>query len=161
MIRIPSCVVALLLVLASAPSASASRCGGSETKGEPVHVATVCELARWDQTRVGTRVRIHAEYFTDFHHGAFLSDPRCPSVSLQIGIDATNADNSVANLDMAIGQNRKFYIGHKFKVDVTGVFEWNEGKVINAELPPDRQLRIPPHGQISLLKVWSFEQPER
>lgn len=161
MMRLQSCAVAVLLVLASVPSASASRCGGSETMGEPIPVVTVCELARWDQTRVGTRVRIQAEYFTDFHHGAFLSDSRCPSDSLQIGIDAPDADKSVAALDMTIGQDRKFYIGHKFKVDVTGVFEWNKGKVINAELPPDRQLRIPPHGEISLLKVWSFERPKR
>lgn len=159
--RFPTCTIVLLLMVASAPSTSASGCGKTGEASEPVHVVTVCELARWDQTRVGTRVRIHAEYFTDFHHGAFMSDPRCPSDSLQIGIDATNADNSVADLDMAIGQDRKFYIGHKFKVDVTGVFEWNKGKVINAELPPDRQLRIPPHGEISLLKVWSFEQPKR
>ncbi len=159
--RFTTCTIVLLLMMASAPGARASGCGGTGETSAPVHVVTVCELARWGQTRVGTRVRIRAEYFMDFHHGAFLSDPRCPSDSLQIGIDATSADNSVANLDMAIGQDRKFYIGRKFKVDVTGVFEWNQGKVINAELPPDRQLRIPPHGEISLLKVWSFERPKR
>ena len=160
--RFLSCTIALLLMMASTAGAIASRCSESGARSEPIHVVTICQLAHRGEARVGTRVRIRAEYFTDLRHGAFLSDPRCPSDSVQIGKYATDADKeSLAVLDKAMTQHSKFYIGHKFKVDITGIFEWNEGLVINKELPPDRQLRIPAHGVLSLLKVWSFEKPTK
>lgn len=148
--------------MAIASSANAVRRSESDASTESVHVVTVCELAHWSQNRVGTRVRILAEYFTDLRHGAFLSDPRCPHDGLQIGRYATNADKeSLAALDRAMVQHEGFYIGRKFKVDVTGIFEWDEGHIINKELPPDRQLRIPAHGVLALLKILSFEKPQR
>lgn len=109
----------------------------------------------------GTRVHVRADYFTDFHHGAFLSDPTCPSVRFELGVRAEDADASLAAFDKTLGQHYDYYVGRKFKVDVTGVFEWEEAQVLYKELPPDRQLRIPAHGTLSLLKVWDFEKPKK
>ncbi|HET6632170.1 MAG TPA: hypothetical protein VFG73_05620 [Rhodanobacteraceae bacterium] len=142
-------------------STTACKSGMAASEDASVQSVTVCELAQWNQDMIGMQVRVRANYFTDFHHGAFLSDPHCPSKSLQIGTDAAEADKSVADLDATMGKNRKFYIGRKFSVDITGIFKWSKGKVINAELPPDRQLRVPPHAKISLLKVWTFEKPKQ
>ena len=153
--------IAVFIVMAWAPTGNASGDAASPAREVPAHTVTVCELARWGQARIGTHVRVSAEYFTDFHHGAFLSDPRCPFDRLQIGVDAIDADKSVSELDEAIALDRHYYIGRKFKVDVTGVFEWNTDRILNKELPPDRQLRIPAHGVLSLLKVWCFEKPKR
>lgn len=152
--------LAVFLVAACTPSVHASGPSQSHASAQ-VREATVCELAHWGQNMVGVRVRVQAEYFTDLRHGAFLSDPRCPIDRIQLAADATNADKSVSEFNDITAGHGRYYIGHKFKVDVTGIFELSEEHVINKELPPDRQYRIPPHGMLSLLKVWSFEKPKQ
>lgn len=163
MMRFSSCTIALLLVMASAPSASASWCGESGARSEPIHVVTICELAHWGEARVGTRARIRVEYFTDLRHGAFLSDPKCPLTRLQLGVRSADADAdaSLAMFDKALGQHYDYYVGRKFKVGIIGSFELEEARILYQELPPDRQLRILAHGVLSLLKVWSFEKPTK
>lgn len=148
--------MALLFVAACTPSVRASGHSTSRALPIPVHKATVCEVAHWGHSMVRVQVRVRAEYFTDLRHGAFLSDRRCPGYHLQLAEDAPAADKSVSKFnEITAGNNR--YIGHKFKVDVTGIFEWSEGRIINQDLPPDRQYHIPPHGMLSLLKVWNFD----
>lgn len=151
--------MAVLLVVACTPDLHATGRGNSRALEAPVREATVCELAHWGQDMTGVRVRVRAEYFTDLRHGAFLSDNQCPDDRLQLAADAAEADKSVSEFNDATFGHGRYYIGHKFKVDVTGIFEWSKGLIINKELPPDRQYRIPPHGLLALLKVWGFEKP--
>lgn len=152
--------VVLILVAGCTPSMHASGRSHSHALEAPVREATVCELAHWGHDMVGTRVRIRAEYFTDLRHGAFLSDHRCPSDRLQLAADAPDAYKSVLEFNKTTTGHGRYYIGHKFKVDVTGIFKWSKGRIINKDLPPDRQYRILPHGMLSLLKVWYFEKPK-
>jgi len=149
----------VLLLAACTPNVHASGQNESRSRATPVRTATVCELAHWGQNMVGVRVRVRAEYFTDLRHGAFLSDRGCPSDRLQLATDAADADKSVSVFNDTTSGHGRYYIGHKFAVDVTGIFEWSKEQIINKELLPDRQYRIPPHGMLSLLKVWSFEKP--
>lgn len=152
--------MALLLVAGCAPSMHISERNHSHTLENLARKATVCEIANWGRDMVGVRVRIRGEYFTDLRHGAFLSDHRCPTDRLQLAADAPDANNSVSNFNKATAEHGRYYIGHKFKVDVTGIFEWSKGRIINKDLPSGRQYRIPPHGMLSLLKVWNFDKPE-
>ena len=152
---------AALIVAACASNVRAYAHDKSRTWEAPTRVVTVCGLVHWDQKMVGTRVRVRAEYFTDFRHGAFLSDPKCPSARLQLGVRSADADASLARFDKALGQHYDYYVGRKFKVDITGSFEWEEARILYKELTPDRQMRIPAHGVLSLLKVWSFEKPTK
>ena len=151
--------ITVLLMAACTLSVHASGPGKSRLLVAPIREATVCELAHWGQDMVGVRVRVRAEYLTDLRHGAFLSDSRCPSDRVQLAADAVHADKSVSEFNNVTTGNDRYYIGHKFKVDVTGIFEWSEGRVINGDLPPDRQYHIPPRGMLSLLKVWGFDKP--
>lgn len=159
MMRLILGAMVVVLVTACTPSVHASGRSSSRALAAPAHMATVCELAHWGQDMVGVRVRIRAEYFTDLRHGAFLSDRKCPGDRVQLAADAAGADISVSAFNDTTSEHGRYYIGHKFKVDVTGVFEWSKGLIINKELPPDRQYHIPPHGMLALLKVWSFEKP--
>ena len=161
MMRSLLCTVALFLVVAYAPSVNASRDDEPRVKEGSARIASVCELAHWGHEMAGIRVRVRAEYFTDLHHGAFLSDPRCPSDHLELGVRANDADKSLSVFDEALARHDSYYVGRKFTVDVTGVFGWEDIRIINKELPPDRQLRIPAHGTLSLLKIWSFEKPSQ
>ena len=153
------CSIAVLLTVACASRVDASRDNESRAGDVPVHSASVCELAHWGHEMAGVRVRVRAEYFTDLHHGAFLSDPRCPSDHLELGVRADDTDKSLSLFDETLAKRDSYYVGRKFTVDVTGVFGWEDVRIINKELPPDRQLRIPAHGTLSLLKIWSFEKP--
>ncbi|MDN5924704.1 MAG: hypothetical protein L0H70_06865 [Xanthomonadales bacterium] len=150
----------MLFMSACTPNAYVAEHGKSLTLAASVRKATVCELAHWGHDKAGARVRVSAEYFTDLRHGAFLSDYRCPRDRLELAEDAPNAHKSVSEFNVITSGHGRYYIGHKFKVDVTGIFEWNGGRVINKELPPDRQYTIPPHGKLSLLKVWDFAKPD-
>lgn len=151
-------VVLLLSSLALAVNEPAS--AKPHNGNAPARIVTVCELVRWGRQREGTRVRVHAQYFTDLHHGAFLYDPQCPLKRIQLGVVAVDADkDSLKKFDNAIARN-DYYVGHKFSVEITGVFKWVNGRTINGELPPDRQINIPPHGVLSLLKVWCFQKPK-
>lgn len=159
MMRFFGSAIAALAVAACASNVRADAQNHPQAQQPATRVATVCDLANWGRGMVGVRVRLRAEYFTDFRHGAFLSDPKCPAVRLQLGVRSAAADASLERFDKALGQHYDYYLGRKFKVDVTGRFEWEEANVLYKELPPDRQLRIPAHGEISLLKIWSFEKP--
>lgn len=112
------------------------------------------------QQWMAKEVNLRAEYFTDFHHGAFLSDPLCPTRSIQIGIDAVTADNSVDEFGRFKARRQEFYKGRRFWVQMAGIFRWEGERIINAELPIDRQLRVPAHREISLLRIESFEKPK-
>lgn len=151
--------MAALAAVACVSNVRADAHDRSQAQQTATRVAAVCDLAHWGPEMAGARVRLRAEYFTDFHHGAFLSDPKCPAVRLQLGVRSAAADASLERFDKVLGQHYDYYLGRKFKVDVTGSFEWEEASVLYKELPPDRQLRIPAHGEISLLKIWSFEKP--
>lgn len=155
------CSIAILLMVACASRVNASRDDELRAEDVPAHLASVCEIAHWGHEMAGVRVRVRAEYFTDLHHGAFLSDPRCPSDHLELGVRGDDADKSLSLFDEAIARHDSYYVGQKFSVDVTGIFGWEDVRIINKELPPDRQLRIPAHGTLSLLKIWSFEKPKK
>lgn len=160
MMRLILGAMVVVLVAACTPSVHASGHSAYRALAAPARIATVCELAHWGRDMVGVRVRVRAEYLTDLRHGAFLSDHQCPDDRLQLAADAAGADKSVSAFNDITAEHGRYYIGHKFKVDVTGTFEWSEGRVVNKDLPPDRQYRIPPRGMLSLLKVWSFEKPK-
>ena len=146
------CAMLVLLVAACAPSVHPSR-RVHGTLVTSTRTATVCELAHWGRDMEGARVRVRAEYFTDLRYGAFLSDWQCPSARLELASDSASADKSVSHFNDVTAGHDNYYVNHKFKVDVTGTFEWSEGRIINKDLPPDRQYRIPPHGLLALMKV--------
>lgn len=155
------CAIAVLLMAACAQTANGFGTGSSHSNEAPVRIATVCELAHWGPEMAGVRVRVRAKYFTDFFHGAYLSDPECSSLRLEIGVNASKAYESIEGFEEYTSIHRQYYAGHEFSVDVTGIFNWEQVRIINAELPQDRQLRIPAHGTLSLLKVWGFEKPKK
>lgn len=151
--------IRVVMLLLGVPALWACASNAVHAKESAEQTVTVCDLKNWGEAKVGARMRVEAEYFTDFRHGAFLSNKRCPSKWLRIGFDAKNADQSLSKFDDFIGRHADYYVGRKFRVDVSGIFELDKGRVINSELPPDRQLRIPAHGEISISRVWSFEKP--
>lgn len=135
--------------------------GQSDVKSnKSVRTVSFCELAKWGKSMTGGHVRFQANYLTDFRHGAVLSDDECPSFSLRVGVRPDNEDESLKVFDKFMVRYWDFYVGHKFRVDITGVFGWDDETIINAELPRDRQLHIPPRGVISIVKVWDFERPK-
>lgn len=137
----------------------ASSAAGCCAKSIGLVDATVCQIAHWDKSMVGTKVRIKGKYFSDFRHGAFLNDEDCPSDHIILGITPNDPDRSVINFDKFIGNHIDYYIGRRFEVTVVGLFMWEERKIINEELPPDRHLIVSAHGSFSLLKVLNFENP--
>lgn len=149
------------LALIITPSGLASECGGTPATGKQVDSVSVCVLSNWSQSRDGTIVRVHAQYSTDLRHGTFLFDPHCPDDGIQVVSYGAGADMvSIKRLKKAMSEHGRYYVGHKFCVEVAGVFEWVEGRTINKGLPATRHLRIPDHGALSLLKVHWFERPK-
>lgn len=151
----------VLIAAACTENMRANAQGETDTTDAPPREATVCALAQWDRQMTGTQVRVRADYFTDFRHGAFLADPKCPGIHFELGVRSEYADASLARFDKALGQHYDFYVGRQFKIDVTGVFEWEAEEILFKDLPTDRQRRIPAHGTLSLLKVWDFEKASK
>lgn len=120
---------------------------------------TVCQIAQWDKSKEGAIIKIEAEYFSDFRHGAILSDKRCPSENIILGHSMEQPDQSALEFDNFIGRHLDYYKGRNFKVNLEVIFKWREGRIINQELPLDRHIYVPAKGSVSILKVFSFEKP--
>lgn len=103
----------------------------------------------------GALVRFKATYITDLRHGAFLTDPKCPSVFVEQGLDPVNVDSSVSRFDEVVKGNILDHKPRKFVVDVSGKLAWNAGGMLHG-VPAAGTIR--PHGVITIEKIWGYQR---
>lgn len=131
-------------------------CSGAPSANVPQPVlTTICALSSQGKEMDGALVRFKATYITDLRHGAFMTDPKCPSVSVEQGSDSENVDASVPRFDEVVKGNILDHKPRKFVVDVSGRFAWNAGGILHG-VPVAGTTK--PHGVLMIEKIWSYQR---
>ncbi len=134
----------------------ATACSGapSANASQPVFT-TICALSAQGKKMDGALVRFKATYITDLRHGAFLTDPKCPSVSVEQGLDPVNVDASVRRFDEVVKGSILDHKPRQLVVDVSGKFAWSAAGMLHG-VPAAGTIR--PHGVITIEKIWSYQR---
>lgn len=123
-------------------------------------MVTICDMLAWREDMIGVRVRLKANYRSDFYHGSSLGDENCSGRRLPIQDYTIQPGLPGSDFLEYTWTRLRIYRGREISVDVSGIFSWVPEDTINPDLSQEKQETIGAHGSLVIDKVWDFERFE-
>lgn len=121
--------------------------------GQSPH-ASVCQLARFGAGHDGRMYETSALYFTDLRHGAWLVDPVNKNCWVQLGVEQSDIDGSVAGFMQELVKDvMRYGPGTSRTLRTELIFHWVPGEPHGAPASPRRA--VAPEGEVELRRVFS------
>jgi hypothetical protein len=121
----------------------------TSAQGREATLLSVCQILKAPYPMEGIKVRVHARYWVDPHHGTFLADESCHGDILGVDFTLERAHRSVRKLDEAV----RNLLPTLWDIEVTGIVERSvrAGEVqTNGIAEPKFLIRV--------TRVWTFAQ---
>jgi hypothetical protein len=103
---------------------------------------SICEIAQYGHRETGNILRLHAVYVSDLVERTVLTDPQCPSTSVEVVLSTKSRPHeSVEEFERAVrGDVVHDRAPREFYIDASVIYRWNKAAP----------------SQVELMRVWNF-----